>query len=385
MSNTSNAFQDLDRLIIQLFDESLSPADKEILEKVIRDNPAARKRYTDLVALESMLHWEFAGVESDVNTLRVTPLIDFSSWLRPAIALAACFIAALIGWWVIDQGVPVVDAEHKIASRPLSNDGVILGTNNSSEERQSDLNMDSLVVAKEPNTIVFGSETSKMLVSSIKPSSTVSLARQDREALLDAAYGLEILESGQGFGEGGYVEVKENVSAWRTEDALRVGEEFGVQPFQGGNMLRFSRMEVDVFSKRAEASELVSVLDVRSFGANLANGKAVVKSSVCFNQGVGIADGSTAFALSLHTINREGHVSVATRREEASLNSDLNPKTWERVESEIELPEGTDFVVVSLSAQKEGSQALLPNLSGHYADGLEIAMAVDGRPVYRRL
>ena len=385
MPTTSKALQDLDRLIIQLFDESLPPADIEILEKLIRENPLARKRYTDLVTLESMLHWEFAGVESDVNTLRATPLIDFSSWLRPAIALAACFIAALFGWWVIDQDVPVVDAEHEIVSRPLSNDGVIAGTNKSSEERQSDLNMDGLVVAKEPNTIVFGSETSKMLVSSIKPSSTVSLARQDREALLDAAYGLEILESGQGFGEGGYVEVKENVSAWRTEDALRVGEEFGVQPFQGGNMLRFSRMEVDVFSKRAEASELVSVLDVRSFGAYLANGKAVVKSSVCFNQGVGIADGSTAFALSLHTINREGQVSLATRREEASLKSDLNPKTWERVESEIELPEGTDFVVVSLSAQKEGSQALLPNLSGHYADGLEIAMAVDGRPVYSRL
>ena len=385
MPTTSKALQDLDRLIIQLFDESLPPADIEILEKLIRENPLARKRYTDLVTLESMLHWEFAGVESDVNTLRATPLIDFSSWLRPAIALAACFIAALFGWWVIDQDVPVVDAEHEIVSRPLSNDGVITRTNKSSEERQPDLNMDALVVAKEHNTIVFGSETSKMLVSSIKPSSTVSLARQDREALLDAAYGLEILESGQGFGEGGYVEVKENVSAWRTEDALRVGEEFGVQPFQGGNMLRFSRMEVDVFSKRAEASELVSVLDVRSFGANLANGKAVVKSSVCFNQGVGIADGSTAFALSLHTINREGQVSLATGREEASLNSDLNPKTWERVESEIELPEGTDFVVVSLSAQKEGSQALLPNLSGHYADGLEIAMAVDGRPVYSRL
>jgi hypothetical protein len=382
MSNTSNAFQDLDRLVIQLFDESLSQADKEILEKVIRDNSEARRRYADLVALESMLHWEFAGVESDVNALRDTPLIDFSSWLRPAIALAACFVAALIGWWVIDQGVPVVDAEHEIASRPLLHSSVITGTN-SPEGLQPPFG--KLVAAKEPNTIVFGSETSKMLVSSIKPSSTVSLVRQDREALLDAAYGLEILESGQGFGEGGYVEVKENVSAWRTEDALRVGEEFGVQPFKGGNMLRFSRMEVDVLGKKAEVSELVSVLDVRSLGATLANGKAVVKSSVCFNQGVGIADGSTAFALSLHAINREGQVSLATCREEAIVNSDLNPKTWERVESEIELPEGTDFVVVSLSAQKEGSQALLPNLSGHYADGLEIAMAVDGRPVYSRL
>ncbi len=383
MSNTSNAFQDLDRLVIQLFDESLSQADKEILEKVIRDNPEARSRYVDLVTLESMLHWEFAGVESDVNTLRDTLIIDFSAWLRPAMALAACFVAALIGWWVIDQGVPVVDAENEIASLPLSHSSLITRTN--SPEEQSSLDMGNLFVTKEPNTIVFGSETSKMLVSSIKPSSTVNLARQDREALLDAAYGLEILESGQGFGEGGYVEVKENVTAWRTEDALRVGEEFGVQPYKGGNMLRFSRMEVDVFGKKAEVSELVSVLDVRSLGANLANGKAVVKSSVCFNQGVGIADGSTSFALSLHAIKREGQVSLATRREETIVNSDVNPKTWERVESEIELPEGTDFVVVSLSAQKEGSQALLPNLSGHYADGLEIAMTVDGRPVYSRL
>ena len=385
MSNTSNAFQDLDRMVSQLFDESLSPADKEILENVIRENPEARRRYANLVTLESMLHWEFAGVESDVNTLRDTIMVDFSAWLRPAMALAACFVATLIGWWVIDTGAPVVDTEHEIASLPLSHSSVITETNKSPEGRQSSLDMGNLVVTNEPNTIVFGSESSKVLISSIKPSSTVNLARQDREALLDAAYGLEILESGQGFGEGGYVEVKENVSAWRTEDALRVGEEFGVQPYQGGNMLRFSRMEVDVFGKKAEVSELVSVLDVRSLRANLLNGKAVVKSSVCFNQGVGIADGSTSFALGLHAINREGRVSVAIAKKETSVTSDVNPETWERVESEIELPEGTHFVVVSLSAQKEGSQALLPDLSGHYADGLEIAMVVDGRPVYSRL
>jgi hypothetical protein len=385
MSNTSNAFQDLDRMVSQLFDESLSPADKEILENVIRENPEARRRYADLVTLESMLHWEFAGVESDVNTLRDTLMVDFSAWLRPAMALAACFVATLIGWWVIDTGVPVVDTEHEIASLPLSHSSVITETNKSPEGRQSSLDMGNLVVTNEPNTIVFGSESSKVLISSIKPSSTVNLARQDREALLDAAYGLEILESGQGFGEGGYVEVKENVSAWRTEDALSVGEEFGVQPYKGGNMLRFSRMEVDVFGKKAEVSELVSVLDVRSLGANLLNGKAVVKSSVCFNQGVGIADGSTSFALGLHAINREGRVSVAIAKKETSVTSDVNPETWERVESEIELPEGTHFVVVSLSAQKEGSQSLLPDLSGHYADGLEIAMVVDGRPVYSRL
>tara|TARA_B100001094_G_C18153441_1_gene785052 strand:+ start:810 stop:1961 length:1152 start_codon:yes stop_codon:yes gene_type:complete len=383
MLDNSNPFQDLDRMVFQLFDESLPQADQVILENLILENSGARSRYAELVTLESMLHWEFAEVESDINPISNDQLVNFSEWLRPAIALAACFVAVLIGWWATDQVFPVVNPENEIASLQLSDSNLITKTN--ALKDLSSLNSVDLFAPNDPNTIVFGSETSKMLVSSIKSSSTVNLARQDRDALLDAAYGLEVLESGQGFGEGGYVEVKENVSAWRTEDALRVGEEFGVQPHTGGSMIRFSRMEVDVFGKKAEVSELVSVLDVRSLGANLVNAKAIVKSSVCFNQGVGIADGSTSFALGLHAINREGRVSLAIAKNETSVTSDVNPETWERVESEIELPEGTDFVVVSLSAQKEGSQALLPDLSGHYADGLEIAMAVDGRPVYSRL
>ncbi|MBU63406.1 MAG: hypothetical protein CMI26_12995 [Opitutae bacterium] len=383
MLDNSNPFQDLDRMVFQLFDESLPQADQVILENLILENSGARSRYAELVTLESMLHWEFAEVESDINSISNDQLVNFSEWLRPAIALAACFVAVLIGWWATDQVFPVVNPENEIASLQLSDSNLITKTN--ALKDLSSLNSVDLFASNDPNTIVFGSETSKMLVSSIKSSSTVNLARQDRDALLDAAYGLEVLESGQGFGEGGYVEVKENVSAWRTEDALRVGEEFGVQPHTGGSMIRFSRMEVDVFGKKAEVSELVSVLDVRSLGANLVNAKAIVKSSVCFNQGVGIADGSTSFALGLHAINREGRVSLAIAKNETSVTSDVNPETWERVESEIELPEGTDFVVVSLSAQKEGSQALLPDLSGHYADGLEIAMAVDGRPVYSRL
>ena len=177
----------------------------------------------------------------------------------------------------------------------------------------------------------------------------------------------------------------EKVTAWRVEDDLRVGTEFGVQPFEGMDMLRFSRMEVDVFKQQAEVSELVRVLDVRTLGKEISDNKTVVKSAVRFNQGVGIADAGTAFALSLHAIDRDGRVNIAVGREETRVMSDGNPATWERVESEMELPEGTDFVIVALSAHKEGPQALLPDLSGHYADGLEIAMAVEGRPVYGRL
>ena len=37
----------------------------------------------------------------------------------------------------------------------------------------------------------------------------------------------------------------------------------------------------------------------------------------------------------------------------SSIESDINPSTWEELRSEFSLPEGTDFVVVSMTAQME--------------------------------
>lgn len=384
MTTANSNLQEFENLVSQLLDDSISKDDHVRLEFILRTDHEARKRYKELLSLESMLHWEFGDAVVEAPAAKVSPVIDFTLWLRPAMALAACFIAAFAGWWIVNDEAPVIEG-HDVA--------------NTSPEKPNDLG----------EQVVF-SEKSKLMAQAVKPvvpapkhkpvfdnspktgfaSNLVSvpgvnLAHREREALVDAVRGVEILQSGRGFGEGGYVEVTEKVTAWRADDEMKVGAEFGVQPFEGMDMLRLSSMEVDVFKQKAEVSELVRVLDVRSLGEQISDNKAVVKSAVRFNQGVGIADAGTAFAISLHAIDREGQTNIAVGREESRVMSDGNPATWERVESEIKLPEGTDFVVVALSAHKEGPQALLPDLSGHYADGLEIAMAVEGRPVYGRL
>jgi hypothetical protein len=41
------------------------------------------------------------------------------------------------------------------------------------------------------------------------------------------------------------------------------------------------------------------------------------------------------------------------------------------------LPSGTEFVIVSMSAKKEGPNSLLPDIGGHYADGLSINLLID--------
>ncbi|MFP6887847.1 MAG: hypothetical protein VB997_09805, partial [Opitutales bacterium] len=292
---------------------------------------------------------------------------------------------ALTGWWVVNSGTSSHEEENVAA---VSTKGKIIEVAEKAALAKISTASEQPVQPTPPpvhNVVVFGPDKNEAFAFTVSAAPGVDLIQREREALLDAAYGVEILKSDQGFGEGGYVEVTEKVTAWRVEDDLRVGTEFGVQPFEGMDMLRFSRMEVDVFKQQAEVSELVRVLDVRTLGKEISDNKTVVKSAVRFNQGVGIADAGTAFALSLHAIDRDGRVNIAVGREETRVMSDGNPATWERVESEMELPEGTDFVIVALSAHKEGPQALLPDLSGHYADGLEIAMAVEGRTVYGRL
>ena len=386
MKTTGNQFNELEHLVSLLLDDVITLEKRERLELLLRANASARVRYAELVALESMLHWEFADAAEEVHVAEFHPIVDFSTWLRPVTAMAACLVAALAGWLIMNLGNSG-HGDGNLADDSSKGKTTHLAGSTSRGNEIASVNQQLVTPALVPdhNVVVLGPSSKEAFASTMRAASGVDLVPHEREALIDAAYGVAVLESGQGFGEGGFVEVTEKVTAWRTDDDMRVGTEFGVQPFNGLDMLRFSRMEVDVFRQQAEVSELVRVLDVRPLVEEISDNKAVVKSAVLFNQGVGIADAGTEFALSLHAIDREGRVNVAVGREETQVMSDVNPTTWERVESEIELPEGTDFVVVALSARKEGSQALLPDLSGHYADGLEIAMAIDGRSVYGRL
>ena len=388
MLPTSVDFDEVENLVCQLLDGTITASDKAHLQTLLRANKNFRRRYHDLVAIESMLHWEFAD-SSDMSADSVpfgaaSSIIDFTTWAKPLVALAACVAVSLAGFWLL--------MENEEKPPPNSFVSVIGDENTPNATVPARIQQTTnFATALEPssnlahNVIVFEPPAPNQISPTLASADGVKLEEREREALLDAAFGMEILQSGQGFGEGGYVEISEKVSSWRAEEDLRVGAEFGVQPYEGMDMLRFSRMEVNVFRQQAEVSELVRVLDVRTLKKEISDQKAVVKSAVRFNQGVGIADAGTEFALSLHAIDRDGNANIAVGRQESRVMSDGNPETWEMVESEIELPEGTDFVVVALSAHKEGPQALIPDLSGHYADGLRVAMAVEGQPVYGRM
>jgi len=148
---------------------------------------------------------------------------------------------------------------------------------------------------------------------------------------------------------------------------------------RGDRMIKFSKMEVDVDSLSAEVSETIQVLDLRKLHEAVNKGEATFDAEVHFNQGVGLADDSTEFSLSFHAISGGlGQTKRTIAHRENPLKSDVSPQTWEKLETEFPVPEGTDFVVVALSARKSGSDALVSNLTGYYADHLNLNLSVGG-------
>jgi len=142
-------------------------------------------------------------------------------------------------------------------------------------------------------------------------------------------------------------------------------------------MIKLSTLSIDVRTQSAESSDAIRILDLREMTRGTKDISVRLTTSVYLNQGVGIAHGITEFSLTLHAIQASnGEPNRSIGHKESRISSDLNPATWEELNSEFEIPRGTDYLVVALNARKEGSQALLPDFGGHYADQLSLNLVL---------
>ena len=208
----------------------------------------------------------------------------------------------------------------------------------------------------------------------------------ENDLLVKAAFPIEILESEQGFASEGRVEIQGQVAAWNGEDVLlALSSDQGVRPFEGSDMIKLPT-PAPTSDDVSQSTEILRVIDVRAFSDEIGDRKVTARSSASFNQSVGIAADGTAFALRLHAIDREAGENRAIGREVTQVVADRDPGTWQPAESEINLPAGTDYIVVSISVRKEGDpQVFFANIGGSYADAVNVSMEVDGRTVYGTL
>ena len=143
-------------------------------------------------------------------------------------------------------------------------------------------------------------------------------------------------------------------------------------------------MTVDVESQTAESSEMVQVVDVRKVLRLNPGEKASVSASVKFNQSFGDTQEGAEFGLTLHAFGsaEPGEAKKPLLRVEKSLMGDRDPRSWSQFTSEFDLPNGAEFVVVSLSAKKMGPDSLLANTSNYYCDDVVFSLTLGEKTTF---
>jgi len=364
MNASDVSLKEVELLTVRVLDGLHEQKDMERLSVLLSSCVAARSRYAELVVQDSLLHWETSEVlEFEPSESKIV--------LFPRLPLVASFAAAILAVfavWHWNGSAP--SSVEELAGSPVV---------------PSDKPIASAAVAS--------STPESQLASYSSPSSEVVMEVggdgpfiRSIDARGEARKGIMILDKKKwdGDGEGGIVEIREDVVVWNREEHLSVPAEQGILPLEGDRMIKLSKLGIDVRTHSAEVSDTVRVLDLREIIRNQGASTVRLNTSVFFNQSIGIVRESTQFSLTVHAIkseNGEPHRSIG--HQETSLNSDLNPITWEELNSEFEIPKGTDFLVVALNARREGTNALIPDLGGLYADQLHLGLVVNEQEAIR--
>ncbi len=360
MNAAKEHLKDVEALTVRVLDNLHNQEDMDRLSALLIESAEARSRYSELVILDSMLHWETSEVlefEQPVPTPLSFPRL-------PMVASFAAAIIALCSVWLLkDDSSVATDQTAFKPNQPSENAQPSLSTQSNAQPQGEG---DSPPFASAPALLALEVGGDGPFVRSIGARDEVSR-------------GLMILQENKRFAEGGLVQFHDDIVAWNREEHMSVPTEQGILPLQGDRMIKLSKLAIDVQTQSAESSDAIRILDLREMAWGKEDAGVSLNTSVYFNQGVGIAHGTTEFSLTLHAIQTTDGANRSIGHKESKLSSDLNPSTWEELNSEFEIPKGTDYLVVALNARKEGTQALLPDFGGHYADQLSLNLVLDDR------
>ena len=356
MSAIDISLKEVEILTIRVLDGLHEQKDMDRLSVLLSSSAVARSRYAELVIQDSLLHWETSDV------LEFEPS-EPKTVLFPKVPMVASFAAAILaifGVWHWKKSTPS-PAREVVADTPATLFG------------KSAVNPVNFQIPEQPLTS-FASLSTKV---GLEVGGDGPFIRSI-DARSEARLGIAILEENKRFGEGGIVEIRDDVVVWNREEHLSVPAEQGILPLEGDRMIKLSKLGIDVPAQSAEISDTVRVLDLRGVIADQGVSTVRLNTSVFFNQSLGIVREATEFSLTVHAIKSEnGQPNRSIGHQETSLTGDLNPITWEELNSEYEIPQGTDFLIVALNARREGTNALIPDVAGLYADQLNLGLVLN--------
>ena len=185
--------------------------------------------------------------------------------------------------------------------------------------------------------------------------------------------------------------VPQQLNQWSGDFSELVGEQQGVKPAHGTKMARVLRSDFEgkISSKRNFQGDLMRVVDVRPFSREINGGEVVMSASALFNAAPFPEAERYDGVVTLYALGELGSTEK-TLLEDSLAHSyglrpslDRDPGTWEQATSRLQLPAGTEYVILKVSVRRwpkdKESQSSLPSpvtFAGHFVDDVRASIHV---------
>ena len=186
--------------------------------------------------------------------------------------------------------------------------------------------------------------------------------------------------------------VPQQLNQWSGDFSELVGEQQGVKPAHGTKMIRMLRADFEGKSvtKLNTYGDLMKIVDVRPFTRETNGGEVVFSASALFNAATFPEAERYDGVVTLYAVDEIGSTeknllknSLAHTCNGLGLSLDRNPTTWESATARLQLPAGTNFVILKVSVRhmpkNKEPLSTLPNpitFSGHFVDDVRASIHV---------
>ena len=186
--------------------------------------------------------------------------------------------------------------------------------------------------------------------------------------------------------------VPQQLNQWSGDFSELVGEQQGIKPAHGTKMIRMLRADFEGKSvtKLNTYGDLMKIVDVRPFTRDTNGGEVVFSASALFNAASFPEAERYDGVVTLYAVDEIGSTeknlltnSLAHTCNGLGLSLDRNPTTWESATARLQLPAGTNFVILKVSVRRMPKNkeplSTLPNsitFSGHFVDDVRASIHV---------
>ena len=186
--------------------------------------------------------------------------------------------------------------------------------------------------------------------------------------------------------------VPQQLNQWSGDFSELVGEQQDVKPAHGTKMIRMLRADFEgkSLTKLNTYGDLMKIVDVRPFTRETNGGEVVLSASALFNAASFPEAERYDGMVTLYALDEIGSTEINLLKDSLAhscnglgLSLDRNPTTWESATTRLQLPAGTNFVVVKVSVRRMPKNkeplSTLPNpitFSGHFVDDVRSSIHV---------